>query len=190
MALNTFTKGPMACFETLGIDFAESQFGLHRANAGFIVAVMGTFGSLLLLLIAKVSDYLNIDDAQLTNGGISIFIMGVVMNTFLDKENVENNQTWRYVFSIFLCYGIGYPICHTALISLFSKIVGRRPQGTLQGWFSASGSIGRVSFPIMSGYVVSNFDIETLFYILSVVLGCSVFFLLHFRSVFSRLSSS
>lgn len=188
MILNAFTKGPMSCFETLGINFAESRFGIHRSTAGTIVASMGVVGAVNLMAMKILSA--RFDDSILTSGGIVVFIVGIIMNTFLDKENVDMNPDWKYLLSIFFSYGVGYPICHTALIGLFSKIVGRsgRPQGTLQGWFSASGSVSRITFPIVAGYIVSGRDIEALFYLLTITLSLAIVFLMFFRSSLITLS--
>eukprot|EP00551_Chaetoceros_affinis_P015021 CAMPEP_0203700368 /NCGR_PEP_ID=MMETSP0091-20130426/30917_1 /ASSEMBLY_ACC=CAM_ASM_001089 /TAXON_ID=426623 /ORGANISM="Chaetoceros affinis, Strain CCMP159" /LENGTH=538 /DNA_ID=CAMNT_0050573613 /DNA_START=89 /DNA_END=1705 /DNA_ORIENTATION=- len=185
MALNAFTKGPMSCFETLGIEFAESRFDMHRAEAGSIVATMGLLGAMSLMAMGLICQ--KFDDTQLTSGGVLLFIIGIFINTQLDQD--EMNAPWRYSLSMFLCYSIGYPVCHTALVGLFSKIVGRRPQGTLQGWFSASGSVARISFPILAGYIVSDYDIETLFKILAIVLLIASSFLVAFRRVLTTLAS-
>lgn len=187
MILNAGTKGPMSCFETLGVEYAESRFGMHRADAGVIVATMGLLGAVILMVMGTLSKLL--DDTQLTTAGILFFMTGILMNTTLDREDVDNNPTWRYVVSMFFSYSIGYPICHTAIISLFSKILGRRPQGTLQGWFSCSGSVARISFPVLAGYIVMGRDIETLFYIMSVVLTASVLFLGFYREQLLRIAS-
>jgi len=187
MILNAGTKGPMSCFETLGIDFAESRFEMNRAEAGIIVASMGFIGACNLMAMGKLSE--RFDDTQLTIGGICLFITGIVMNTTLDKENIENNSKWRYVVSMFFTYSIGYPICHTALIGLFSKIVGRKPQGALQGWFSSSGSVARITFPVLAGYIVMGQDIELLFYIITGFLVSAVVFLVVFQEKLVRLAS-
>jgi hypothetical protein len=119
MILNAFTKGPMSCFETLGVEFAESRFDMHRAQAGSIVATMGLIGTIALMLLRL---YFNkYDDTVTISFGIIFFIMGISMNFFLDRENPDNNSPWMYVISMFMSYSIGYPICHTALIGLFSK---------------------------------------------------------------------
>lgn len=117
MIMNAFTKGPMSCFEALGIEFAESRFGMHRAQAGSIVASMGLLGAIILLGMGALSR--RFDDTQLTSGGILLFIIGIVLNTQLDQN--ENNAHWKYALSMFCCYSVGYPICHTALVGLFSK---------------------------------------------------------------------
>ncbi len=117
MCMNAFTKGPMSCFETLGIEFAESRFDMYRAQAGTIVATMGLLGALFLLSMSYLSQ--RFDDTQLTSGGIFLFVLGIFINTTLDQN--EMNASWKYVISTFFCYSIGYPICHTALVGLFSK---------------------------------------------------------------------
>ena len=47
--------------------------------------------------------------------------------------------------------GKGYPIGHTSLLCLFSKIQKNGPQGALLGWFGFSGSLARVAFPLTAG---------------------------------------
>jgi MFS transporter, ceroid-lipofuscinosis neuronal protein 7 len=37
-----------------------------------------------------------------------------------------------------------YPVGMTLIQTLFSKILGARPQGTWTGWMVASGSMGRI----------------------------------------------
>lgn len=119
MVLNALTKGPMSCFETLGVEFAESRFGMERAEAGAIVATMGFIGACNLMAMGALSE--RFDDIQLTIAGIILFMTGILMNTFLDQDDIDNNPKWRYVVAMFFTYSIGYPICHTALIGLFSK---------------------------------------------------------------------
>ncbi len=119
MALNALTKGPMSCFETLGIDFAETRFDIYRAEAGSIVATMGLIGSMNLILMRL--SFNKYSDAAMTCFGILIFMVGIAMNLTLDKEESENNSKWRYALSMFFTYAIGYPICHTALVGMFSK---------------------------------------------------------------------
>ena len=117
MFMNAFTKGPMSCFETLGIEFAESRFDMHRAEAGAIVATMGFLGAVILIAMGFLSQ--QFDDTQLTTGGIFLFVLGIFINTSLNQD--EMNAHWKYSLSMFLCYSVGYPICHTALVGLFSK---------------------------------------------------------------------
>jgi MFS transporter, ceroid-lipofuscinosis neuronal protein 7 len=76
------------------------------------------------------------------------------------------------------------PHTHTQLL-----VVGRRPQGTLLGWFASCGSLARMIFPIMSGYITTYSSITTLFAILAIVLGVSTIFVLQSRGTLTLLSS-
>ncbi len=79
----------------------------------------------------------------------------------------------------------------TIIISLGlfpNLVVGRRPQGTLLGWFASAGSLARLTFPIMSGYIATYEGIVTLFYVLSVVLCVAVTFILYSRKTLMFLS--
>lgn len=119
MFMNAFTKGPMSCFETLGVEFADRRYGIDRATAGIIVATCGLLGCVDLMII-KLS-FNRHDDSKTTIFGILVFAMGIGLNLNLDREDAENNSAWRYAFTMFLAYSVGYPICHTALVGLFSK---------------------------------------------------------------------
>lgn len=120
MFLNASLKGPMACFESLGIEFAESRFGFHRGHVGLIIATVGLLGAVTLLFM-KLSITTHSDDTLLVLMGLATFIFGIMMNLWLDKENSDNNSKTMYVISMFLIYSVGYPISHTALVGLFSK---------------------------------------------------------------------
>ena len=201
MLLNVSTKGSIGSFETMGISFAESHFGLSPAMAGIIVSINGIIGVYMLLSMSYLGRLLT--DVQMIIGGITVCALGII--GFAPLHSVEDgadNALWRYVVGIFMIYGIGYPIGHTAVIGLFSKgkhncciiyfqrkmihdsdnafcscaVVGRRPQGTLQGWFASAGSLARILFPIMSGYIARYDDITTLFIVLFVNLVISTCF--------------
>mmetsp|Transcript_6294 Transcript_6294/g.9144 ORF Transcript_6294/g.9144 Transcript_6294/m.9144 type:complete len:501 (-) Transcript_6294:357-1859(-) len=184
MLLNLGTKGTIACFETMGIEYSETHFGMYRATAGTIVAVCGFIGVLFILSMGQIQNYLN--DTEMLYYGMSLVVAAIFMNTFLSEDN--DNPTWRYGLMIFFIYGIGYPVGHTALVGLFSKLVGRQPQGPLQGWFSFSGSLARVTFPVMAGYLVNYSGIEALFYFLIVIAGTAVVFTFMFRDILMYLS--
>lgn len=67
-------------------------------------------------------------------------------------------------------------------------VVGRRPQGTLLGYFASAGSVARMFFPIMSGYIANYSDIDTLFYVLVSVLLVSTLFVALYRNILTLLS--
>ena len=69
------------------------------------------------------------------------------------------------------------------------SVVGRRPQGTLLGWFASAGSFARMLFPIMSGYIAQYRDLETLFFVLTFVLLLSTAVVLVCRKTLNLLAS-
>lgn len=69
------------------------------------------------------------------------------------------------------------------------SVVGRRPQGLLLGWFASAGSIARMFFPVMSGYIANYKGVHTLFMVLVLVLLSSTGFVFAGRRPLSILSS-
>jgi len=192
MLLNVSTKGSIASFETLGISFAESHFQMVSSRAGTVVATSGLFGVFALLSMGHLAKYFS--DVQLIYGGMCVMAFGIISlagfnETVEDGMDNKHNPTWRYVVGIFMIYGIGYPVGHTAVIGLFSKIVGRRPQGALQGWFASAGSLARILFPVVSGYIARYADMSTLFITLTCVLTISIVFVFAARNTLTLLSS-
>lgn len=192
MLLNVSTKGTISSFETLGISYAESHFQMVSSRAGTIVASSGLVGVFALLAMGHFSKYFT--DVQLIYGGMGIMAFGIVSlagfnETVEDGIDDKHNPTWRYVAAIFLIYAIGYPIGHTAVIGMFSKIVGRRPQGMLLGWFSSAGSLARIFFPIISSYIARYSSMSALFIVLTSVLTVSVIFVVAARKTLHMLSS-
>lgn len=175
MLLNVSTKGSIGSFETMGVSFAETHFGLSPALAGLIVSCNGVVGVCSLLGMGYLGRFLT--DIQMIIGGISVCAIGII--SFAPLTSVDmgaNNATIHYILGIFMIYGVGYPIGHTAVIGLFSKVVGRRPQGTLQGYFASAGSLARILFPVMSGYIAHYDDITTVFVVLFINLLISNIF--------------
>lgn len=184
MLLNVSTKGSISAFETLGVSIAQSNFGIEPERAGIIVGTSGSIGVVALLSMGHFAKFLT--DIQLICGGMLIMLFGVLSLGFLEQDAV--NPSWKFCTAIFLIYSVGYPIGHTAVIGLFSKIVGRRPQGTLLGWFASAGSLARMCFPIMSGFLTQYFGVSSLFYVLICVLSVSILITLRNRETLIFLS--
>jgi len=184
MLLNVATKGSIASFETMGINYAITHFNMYSAKAGAIVACCGTFGVFSLLSMGYLAE--TFSDVQLITFGLVVMAGGIGSLCTLDEGHA--NPNYRYAIAMFMIYAVGYPIGHTAVIGMFSKIVGRRPQGTLLGWFSSSGSIARIGFAIMSGYVSNYESILLLFIILVGVVTVAACFVLFYRKTFFTLS--
>jgi len=182
MLLNVVTKGSIACFETIGIKTAVAQFGLDSSVAGMIVSTCGSIGVAALLSMGYIQEFLS--DVQMIVFGIIVMIIGMSFLVFAKIFSIPGS--WSFVLAIFLVYSIGYPIGHTAAMGLFSKIIGKRPQGELMGWFASSGSVARITFPILAGVLKGS---NILFFILMVILSVSVFFVRSMDIILTTLSS-
>lgn len=115
--LNVSTKGSIACFETMGIAIAQTYFDMTSGRAGIIVAMCGAVGVYSLLCMGTLGKYFS--DIQLISGGMVVMCIGIAV--LVPAHELNKNPGWEYVLSIFLVYGIGYPIGHTAVIGMFSK---------------------------------------------------------------------
>lgn len=118
MLLNIATKGSIGSFETVGVNYAETFFGISPEGAGTYVGSCGTIGVITLLSMGWFS--VHATDVQLICGGMLVMVAGIMSLAFV-AEDPDNNPSWRYLFAIFMVYSIGYPIGHTAVIGLFSK---------------------------------------------------------------------
>ncbi|CAM9099439.1 unnamed protein product [Phaeothamnion confervicola] len=163
--LNIATKGTIACFETLGAEYSIVHFHMTSAEAGATFATFGAFGVASLLSMRLLCLWLS--DVQLVLGGVLVMIFGCCM-LISSPTGVEG--LLQFLIAVASMYSVGYPIGHTAVLGLFSKVVGKRPQGTLLGWFGSAGSLARICFPILAGVVSEEFGSAHLFALLVGVL--------------------
>merc|ERR1712151_237626 len=170
MLLNFCTRGSIAVFETQNVYIAHYSFGLNHSQVGVIVGTCGAIGVAVLLSMKFITRVLS--DVTMIGIGMSFMVVGNML--LLNLRPDDKNPHWLYIAAIFFVYAVGYPIGNTSSISLFSKIVGRRPQGTLQGLFASAGSLSRIIFPIASGYISKLFGLEPLLvFIIVVILTCA-----------------
>ncbi|XP_059821091.1 major facilitator superfamily domain-containing protein 8 isoform X2 [Hypanus sabinus] len=62
----------------------------------------------------------------------------------------------QYIVSVILI-GVGYPVCNVISYTLYSKVLGPKPQGTYMGWLTASGSGARTLGPAFVGQVYPRY---------------------------------
>uniref|UniRef100_A0A672NDJ5 Major facilitator superfamily (MFS) profile domain-containing protein n=1 Tax=Sinocyclocheilus grahami TaxID=75366 RepID=A0A672NDJ5_SINGR len=83
-------------------------------------------------------------------------------NTSLEHTGCPYEQAWclftpvihlaQYITSDILI-GVGYPTCNVMSYTLYSKILGPKPQGVYMGWLTASGSGARTLGPVFVSHV-------------------------------------
>jgi len=172
MLLNVSTKGSIASLETMGMALAGTHFGLEYARAGSIVGACGALGVFCLLHMRRLGEMFS--DIQLVCGGMLLMTVGVgILQTAAVNDDDATTNPIIYVISMLCMYGVGYPVGHTAVMGLFSKIVGRRPQGELQGYFASFGSLARIVVPALTGCLLES-HLSVLLLILVVALSVSI----------------
>ncbi|KAJ6668783.1 hypothetical protein lerEdw1_012267 [Lerista edwardsae] len=80
--------------------------------------------------------------------------------------------------------GLGYPVCNVMSYTLYSKILGPRPQGVYMGWLTASGSGARVLGPVFVSQLYTHLGPRWAF---SLICGIIVLSLLLLEVVYKRL---
>ena len=74
-----------------------------------------------------------------------------------------------FIFSLLFMYTIGYPVSHTAILGVFSKVVKKGPRGKCFGLFGSAGSITRIVAPILAGILAEKAG-ENIIFIMVLIL--------------------
>jgi len=179
--LNIMTKGTISIFETLLVMFVTSQFHWAELQAGLVLSVCGFVGLVCLLQFGLFLHYF--EDVDLIIGGIAVMILSCIC---LDHLVLPEVTQWRLYLSLVCMFAIGYPIGHTALIGVYSKVLTAGPQGKMLGLFSSCGSLARIVFPTFAGYIVQHYGFAGAFSMASVVLVlCCIYLIVKRKSIIS-----
>nr|XP_013807190.1 PREDICTED: major facilitator superfamily domain-containing protein 8 isoform X4 [Apteryx mantelli mantelli] len=89
----------------------------------------------------------------------------------------------QYISSDILI-GLGYPVCNVMSYTLYSKILGPKPQGVYMGWLTASGSGARILGPVFVSQIYTHLGPRWAF---SLICGIVVLSLLVLEIVYKRL---
>lgn len=76
---------------------------------------------------------------------------------------------------------VGYPIGVTLIQTIFSKILGPRPQGTWMGILTGSGSLSRVLGPVFVGSIYTRLGTNWTFGVTSAMMALSMIWLFFFN---------
>ncbi|XP_063138133.1 major facilitator superfamily domain-containing protein 8 isoform X2 [Rattus norvegicus] len=80
--------------------------------------------------------------------------------------------------------GIGYPACSVMSYTLYSKVLGPKPQGIYMGWLTTSGSAARILGPVFISHVYTYLGPR---WAVSLVCGIVAFTILLIGAVYKRL---
>ena len=115
------TKGSIAIYETLGLEYAMNHVSLSAVDAGFFFSSCGFIGVIALLNMRFFCKYFN--DVQLIVGGMILMTLCNIILLFDDRPGIHHVGKWKFLVAIFFMYASGYPVGHTAVIGLFGKVL-------------------------------------------------------------------
>lgn len=161
LALNFIVRFVLGIVETLGAPIHRivrtypDEIDQQKAT-GMYFLVLGIFGLLDLFLIGYLSR--KISDVYLLLFGLLSLCCGSAV--FLLTKHL-NFLTMTVGFAFI--WSVGFPLAQTIIVSMFSKVIGPGPQGTMMGWIGVMGSLGRVVGPIFAGWMMQAEGIQIVF---------------------------
>jgi MFS family permease len=181
--LNIATKGTIAVYETMAVQYDIVLLHGSSMQTGLVVSISGALGAIVLFFFNQLT--IRFSDFSLIVGGMTLMCLSCGILGF------SNNFISAIFFiSVAVMYTAAYPIGHTAILGMFSKIISDGPQGEMMGWFASSGSIARVVFPILAGVISNTFDDRLIFIVMSMVLVIAILFTIWFRLEMTEMIAS
>ncbi|XP_009864877.1 PREDICTED: major facilitator superfamily domain-containing protein 8, partial [Apaloderma vittatum] len=90
--------------------------------------------------------------------------------------NTPMSYLAQYISSDILI-GLGYPMCNVMSYTLYSKILGPKPQGVYMGWLTASGSGARILGPVFVSQIYTHLGPRWAFSLICAVVVVSLLLL-------------
>ncbi|XP_035935312.2 major facilitator superfamily domain-containing protein 8 isoform X1 [Halichoerus grypus] len=182
----------------MGIKLLSKKIG-ERAIllGGFIVVWVGFF-----ILLPWGNQFPKIQWEDLHNNSIPNTTFGEIIITLWKSPREDHSegptgcpveQAWCFYTPMIhlaqfltsaVLIGIGYPSCNVMSYTLYSKILGPKPQGVYMGWLTASGSAARILGPVFISQLYTSLGPRWAF---SLVCGIVVLAILLLVVVYKRL---
>ncbi|GFG32490.1 hypothetical protein Cfor_04323 [Coptotermes formosanus] len=161
--------------ETLGTSLTMDQFAWTKSEALYYMGILMSVGA----VVACLSGVFSAAWLNETYGNT---------NTVNETEAVgcPSVQTWCYyipamtITQFILGYAftaVGYPIGVTLIQTIFSKILGPRPQGLWMGLMTGAGCLSRVMGPVFVSYIYTRYGTIWTFGITTVMMIASMVWL-------------
>lgn len=162
-------------------------FHWDEVKTGIIISIFGSVGVIILANFSLLLRYFK--DYQLVPLGMVFMIIScLLLNNNYFIFSFEYND-WILMAALICMLSIGYPIGHTTLIALFSRLLLlQKKQGKALGVFASVGSLARIVFPIMSGLVMDYYQhFNIIFLLLGIILLISLLAYWRFESLIDKL---
>jgi len=155
IALNFVARGVLALLETTGapvfMDAWSDDDGDSVKDTSNMMLLLGLGGLVIFALIDWLEKY--IAEHWLLSAS---FLMIGSGGLFLFDYTGNGVSLAQFIIGASLIWSIGSPIAQTIILSAFSKILGSKPQGEMMGWIGSAGSVGRIVFPLLGGFLGNN----------------------------------
>uniref|UniRef100_A0A9L0IJ06 Major facilitator superfamily domain containing 8 n=1 Tax=Equus asinus TaxID=9793 RepID=A0A9L0IJ06_EQUAS len=154
----------------MGIKLLSKKIGERAILLGGLIVVWVGF----FILLPWGNQFPKIQWQDLRNNSIPNATFGEIIITLWKSPRDDHNegptgcpieQAWclytpmihlaQFLTSAVLI-GIGYPSCNVMSYTLYSKILGPKPQGVYMGWLTASGSAARILGPVFISQVYTS----------------------------------
>uniref|UniRef100_A0A6B2EFK6 Putative transporter/transmembrane protein n=1 Tax=Phlebotomus kandelakii TaxID=1109342 RepID=A0A6B2EFK6_9DIPT len=193
--------------ETLGTSLTMDQFAWSKMEAlSYIGIVMSVGGVIACVTFVAINPLCKRFDERkvLLWGGFFFMVLGRALyipwgseppiiaevgnGTSIDTEALgcPSTQEWcrttpaMTISQFLLGYittSIGYPIGVTLIQTIFSKVLGPRPQGTWMGLMTGSGCLSRVMGPVFVGYIYTRLGTFWTFGVTTVMMAVAMVWL-------------
>eukprot|EP01117_Protostelium_nocturnum_P012980 TRINITY_DN4807_c0_g1_i1.p1 TRINITY_DN4807_c0_g1~~TRINITY_DN4807_c0_g1_i1.p1 ORF type:complete len:489 (+),score=148.14 TRINITY_DN4807_c0_g1_i1:155-1621(+) len=110
--------------------------------------VLGVIGLVIFFLLDPLCK--RIKEPTILNAGFMVVAAG---SLFLISYGKEIITVWQFAIGSIAILSIASPIVQTLVVSAFSKILGSKPQGTMMGYITSAGSVGRIIMPPLTGAI-------------------------------------
>uniref|UniRef100_A0A8C5M550 Major facilitator superfamily domain containing 8 n=1 Tax=Leptobrachium leishanense TaxID=445787 RepID=A0A8C5M550_9ANUR len=160
---------------------------------GLVIIWVGYF-----ILLPWGTEFPKIQWTDLQNNTIHHFSLWDSLTTALSNHTVEPtgcpaSQSWCFYTPVIhlaqyltsdILIGVGYPTSNVMSFTLYSKIIGPKPQGVYMGWLTAAGSIARTLGPVFVSQIYTHLGPRWTFSLTCAIVAVSILLLV---SVYKRL---
>ncbi|GAB5570511.1 major facilitator superfamily domain-containing protein 8 isoform X1 [Prionailurus iriomotensis] len=182
----------------MGVKLLSKKIGERAILLGGLIVVWVGF----FILLPWGNQFPKIQWEELHNNSIPNTTFGEIIITLWKSPREDRNegptgcpieQAWCFYTPMIhlaqfltaaMLIGVGYPSCNVTSYTLYSKILGPKPQGVYMGWLTASGSAARILGPVFISQVYTSWGPRWAF---SLVCGIVVLTIMLLGVVYRRL---
>lgn len=178
LMINLVFRGVLAQLETVSIPFLMEEFGINYKTASIWMTMIGILGVGIYFSFKPVSKWFS--DRSLVAAGLLFIAVGCFPLCY--SSHVSHMNIFTYMFLLSLTWSVAYPIGQTAILALFSKVVGRVNIGCFMGLFSASGALSPLILSVVSSKLWETYGRESVFsFIVTIIFTAGLLMLCTYR---------